>query len=137
MKYKPHMAALAAGVGLMAFASPAAAFSGDEAIMDGSNFRLNPDTLEPGCFVGARMASTHVDLEYLAEGDYVKELHIWVKKDAPFSVDQVLVPSKRDGYAVYDSAFDTGTTTTIRTSIRARPPSTCSRRISIRSTRPT
>jgi hypothetical protein len=111
LKYKPHMAALAAGVGLMAFASPAAAFSGDEAILDGSNFRLNPDTLEPGCFVGARMASTHIDLEYLAEGDYVKELHISVKKDAPFSVDQVLVPSKRDGYAVYDSAFDTGTTT--------------------------
>jgi hypothetical protein len=103
------VAALAAGVGLMAFASPAGAFTGDEAILDGANFRLNPETLEPGCFVGARMASTHIDLEYLAEGDYVKELHISVKKDAPFSVDQVLVPSKFDGYAVYSSAFDTGT----------------------------
>jgi hypothetical protein len=109
LKYKPQVAALAAGVGLMAFASPALAFSGDEAILDGANFRLNPDTLEPGCFVGARMASTHIDLEYLTEGQFAKELHISVKKNAPFSVDQVLVPSKYDGYAVYDSAFDTGT----------------------------
>jgi hypothetical protein len=108
LKYKPQVAAIAAGVGLMAFASPAGAFSGDEAILDGANFRLNPDTLEPGCFVGARMASTHIDLEYLAEGELAKELHISVKKDAPFSVDQVLVPSKYDGYAVYDTSFDTG-----------------------------
>lgn len=112
MKFKPYLAAAAAGIGLMAFATPASAFSGDEAILDGSQFRLNPDTLEPGCHLASRMSSQHLDLTYLMQGQIAKELHIKVKGNAPFSVDQVLVPSKLDGYAVYDSEFDTGTITT-------------------------
>jgi hypothetical protein len=52
---------------------------------------------------------THIDLKSLVDGDgFVKEMHVTVDDDAPFSVDQVLVPSWYDGYRVYNS-FDTGT----------------------------
>jgi hypothetical protein len=109
LKYKPHVAALAAGVGLMAFASPAMA-SGDFAIKDDApKFRLNPYTLEPGCFQlgdGFRYrnvdADTHIDVTQL-----VKEAHISVDTDANFSIDQALIPGKHSGYKVYNT-FDTG-----------------------------
>jgi hypothetical protein len=106
---KPLLAATAVSVGAMAFASPALAFSGDEALLGGPQFRLNPDTLEPGCDLAGRMASKHLDATFLANGDIVKELHITVRNSAPFSVDQVLVPSTLDGYSVYSTGgFDTG-----------------------------
>ena len=85
-----------------------AALSGDPGI-NAPSFRLNPNTLEPGCFIGSSLASSHIDLTYLGdEGQFAKELHVTVRDDAPFSVDQVLVPSAIDGYSVYN-AFDTGT----------------------------
>jgi hypothetical protein len=106
LKYKPHVAALAAGVGLMAFASPAMALPGDDAIKSSSPFRLNPYTLEPGCTTRAHTDS-HIDIAALVDGDIREELHVTVGHDSPVSVDQVLVPGKYGGYAVYDE-FDTG-----------------------------
>lgn len=103
--------ALIASAAIAAFgasaAAASAALSGDAGI-DAPSFRLNPYTLEPGCFNGSRLADSHIDLTYLGdEGQFAKELHISVRDDAPFSVDQVLVPSKLDGYNVYNT-FDTG-----------------------------
>jgi hypothetical protein len=108
LKLKPYLAVLAAGVGLTVASAPAAAFSGDEAIRDSAKFRLNTETLEPGCFLARGMSSDHIDLKYLSEGEVAKELHIKVKPQAWFSVDQVLVPSRLDGYAVYNGNFSTG-----------------------------
>jgi hypothetical protein len=106
LKYKPHMAALAAGVGLMAFASPAMALPGDAAIESSSPFRLNPYTLEPGCTTRA-YTDEHIDIASLVDGDFREELHVTVGKSSPVSVDQVLVPGVGGGYAVYNT-FDTG-----------------------------
>ena len=106
MKYKPHMVALAAGIGLMAFASPALALPGDEAINDSSPFRLNPYTLEPGCTTRAHLDS-HIDIAALVDGDIREELHVTVAHDSPVSVDQVLVAGRYGGYKVYNT-FDTG-----------------------------
>jgi hypothetical protein len=111
LKFKPHMAALAAGVGLMAFASPAMAGYGDFAVKDDApKFRLNPLTLEPGCFqLGVSFtyrdvdADAHIDVQQL-----VKEAHISVDPGANFSIDQALIPGKNSGYKVYNT-FDTGT----------------------------
>jgi hypothetical protein len=115
LNYKPMLAAAVAGLGVMAFSSPALAdgLSGDPAIKSSSPFRLNPYTLEPGCFRVGRGddidIDTHIDLKSLVDGDgFVKELHLTVDEDAHFSVDQVLVPSASDGYRIYN-AFDTGT----------------------------
>jgi hypothetical protein len=107
LKYKPHMAALAAGVGLMAFASPAMALPGDAAIDSSSPFRLNPYTLEPGCTTRANTDS-HIDIAALVDGDIREELHVSVRNGSPVSVDQVLVAGRYGGYAVYNE-FDTGT----------------------------
>ena len=107
MKYKPHVAALAAGVGLMAFASPAMALPGDAAISSSSPFRLNPYTLEPGCTTRADTDS-HIDIKALVDGDIREELHVSVGNGSPVSVDQVLVAGKYGGYAIYNE-FDTGT----------------------------
>ena len=111
MKYKPHVAALAAGVGLMAFASPAMADFGDVAVdRDAPKFRLNPYTLEPGCFqLGSGYkyrdveADAHIDVQELQ-----KQAHITVEPDANFSIDQALIPGKHSGYNIYNK-FDTGT----------------------------
>jgi hypothetical protein len=110
LKYKPQLAAMAAGVGLMAVAAPAMA-AGDVAIKDDApKFRLNPYTLEPGCFqLGSGYkyrnvsADAHIDVTQL-----VKEAHISVAPGANFSIDQALIPGKNSGYSVYDT-FDTGT----------------------------
>lgn len=69
MQYKSLLAAAAASVGLMAFATPALALPGDDAIDSSKPFRLNPYTLEPGCFVVGRGddgdIDTHIDLKSL------------------------------------------------------------------------
>ena len=53
LEVQAQLAAMAAGVGLMAFATPAMA-GGDDAIKaDAPAFRLNKWTLEPGCFCSA------------------------------------------------------------------------------------
>jgi hypothetical protein len=111
LKFKPYLAVATAGVGLMAFASPALASAGDKAIAnDAPKFRLNPYTLEPGCFQLGSVykyrsvdADTHIDVTQL-----VKQAHISVDPDANFSIDQALIPGKHSGYKVYNT-FDTGT----------------------------
>jgi hypothetical protein len=107
LKLKPLATAATVGVGALALAAPALA-APDAAILDQTHFRLNPDTLEPGCYLAGRMDSAHLDLTYLSQGTFATELHISVRDNAPFSVDQVLVPSAIGGYSVYNS-FDTGT----------------------------
>jgi hypothetical protein len=114
MKFKPLLAVATCSVGVMAFASPAMALPGDDAVLRQAPFRLNPTTLEPGCFIPGRGnvdLDSHIDLTSLADGDIVRELHVTVRDGAAFSVDQVLVPSATDGYKVY-STFDTGTSGT-------------------------
>ena len=80
---------------------------GDKAVAeDAPTFRLNPYTLEPGCYLAKDLADAHVDF-----GDTVKSAHIKVRPRADFSVDQALVPGKDSGYVVYNT-FDTGTSST-------------------------
>ena len=77
---------------------------GDKAVADDvPTFRLNPYTLEPGCYLAKDLAGAHVDI-----GDTLKSAHITVRPRMDFSVDQALVPGKKSGYVVYN-AFDTGT----------------------------
>src|SRR4051812_30837850 len=105
---------LALGVSAMvgALALPAAAYAnGDTAISDPlpGAFRLNSYTLEPGCFVPGRNAPADVDAHFTFDEDgLATEAHVTVSHGASFSVDQVLVPSLRDGYRVINE-FDTGT----------------------------
>ena len=111
---------LALGVSAMAatlaFGVPAASAAignpyhdGYDSAVDGAapdNFRLNLWTLEPGCYPAFHfMADTdrHIDI-----GDNAKSAHITVRNGADFSIDQVLVPGKNTGYAVYNTS-DTGT----------------------------
>ena len=115
MKFKPLVAVALTGLGLLVSSASAMALPGDNAIDDSSPFRLNPYTLEPGCFTPGHRGSvdpdSHIDLTALVDGDIVEELHITVDHDSPISVDQVLVPGRYDGYSVYDT-FDTGTSGT-------------------------
>jgi hypothetical protein len=111
---KKVLVALGATAGLAFSASAAYAMPGDPGVAAPS-FRLDAYTLEPGCFTPGRFSDVgldgHIDLTYLANGDFAKELHVSLDRDAPYSVDQVLVPSTVDGYKVYN-AFDTGTVNT-------------------------
>jgi hypothetical protein len=105
------LSALVAAFSMSAAAALADASLGDKAVAnDSPKFRLNLNTLEPGCFaLGSPLvyrsvdADTHIDVTQL-----VKEAHITVAPDANFSIDQVLIPGKNSGYAVYNT-FDTGT----------------------------
>lgn len=110
MKFKPLLAVAAASVGAMAFATPALALPGDDAIDSQSPFRLNSYTLEPGCTTRAHLDS-HIDIAALVDGDLVEELHVTVGHDSPVSVDQVLVAGKYAGYRIFNT-FDTGTSST-------------------------
>jgi hypothetical protein len=96
----------------MAFtASPALASDG---------YSRDRNYLEPGCFMpdgyghwgngsgGNVDLDSHLDLTALLDHEFVKELHVSVSENAPFSVDQVLVKGVRDGYRIYNE-FDTGT----------------------------
>jgi hypothetical protein len=75
---------------------------GDKAVAaDVPTFRLNPYTLEPGCYL--QWTDAHVDF-----GDTNKSAHIKVRPNADYSVDQALIPGKNSGYVVYNT-FDTGT----------------------------
>jgi hypothetical protein len=84
--------------------------SGDDAILPGSQFRLNPYTLEPGCYRADRI--TDVDSHILVNKNWSasEEAHITVEDGSAFSVDQVLVPSPIDGYKVVND-FSTGNET--------------------------
>ena len=99
--------ALAASLAVGTAAASADGGFGDKAVADDvPTFRLNPYTLEPGCYLAKDLADAHVDF-----GDTVKSAHIKVKPRADFSVDQALVPGKDSGYVVYNT-FDTGTSST-------------------------
>ena len=98
------LSALAATFAVGTTASLADSSYGDKAVADDvPTFRLNPYTLEPGCYLARDLADAHVDF-----GDSVKSAHIQVRPRANFSVDQALIPGKKSGYVVYN-AFDTGT----------------------------
>src|SRR3954447_9195927 len=114
MKFTTLLVATTGCVAAMAFTSSAMALPGDEAVQSQAPFRLNPTTLEPGCFIPGRGnvdLDSHIDLTALADGSIVRELHVTVRDGAAFSVDQVLVPSSMDGYNLYNT-FDTGTSGT-------------------------
>jgi hypothetical protein len=99
--------ALAATLAVGTTAAFADGGPGDKAVAeDAPTFRLNPYTLEPGCYLAKDLADAHVDF-----GDTVKSAHIKVRPRANFSVDQALVPGKDSGYVVYNT-FDTGTSST-------------------------
>jgi hypothetical protein len=104
LKVKTLLAVGSASIGAMAFASPALALPGDDAVLSQSPFRLNPATLEPNCQLGGRLSAVHIDVG----GETSQEAHISVANGANYSVDQVLIPSRTDGYKVYNE-FDTGT----------------------------
>jgi hypothetical protein len=84
---------------------------GDVAVKnDSPTFRLNPYTLEPGCFlVGSHSRHNGVDVDSAIDVTEVsKQAQITVKPGTNFSIDQALVPGRHSGYVVY-STFDTGT----------------------------
>ena len=88
----------------------ASAVPGDPAISNPvpGVFRLNDRTLEPGCFVPGRSGVVDIDTHILVGPTSLSsEIHINVDDGAPFSIDEVLVPSTTDGYKVVDK-FDTG-----------------------------
>lgn len=93
---------------LLVSAAPASALPGDPGI-SAPNFRLNDNTLEPGCFVPGRNAPVDVDGHLVFSQDGITgEVHVTVSDGAAFSIDQVLAPSPIDGYNVVNT-FDTGT----------------------------
>jgi hypothetical protein len=101
--------ALIASAAIAAFgtsaATASAALSGDPGITDPA-FRLNPYTLEPGCF-SPRYVPSNIDLSSF-DFDALpnEELRVNNYSDK-FDIDQVLVPSAFGGYKVYDK-FDVG-----------------------------
>ena len=87
------LSALAATFAVGTTASLADSSYGDKAVADDvPTFRLNPYTLEPGCYLARDLADAHVDF-----GDSVKSAHIKVRPRANFSVDQALIPGKKSG----------------------------------------
>lgn len=84
---------------------------GDAGVLrNAPEFRLNPYTLEPGCFKpGMNRQHNGVDVDaHVDVTEKVKQAHLTITSGANFSVDQMLVPGKHSGYAVYNR-FDTGT----------------------------
>jgi hypothetical protein len=105
------VSALLAVFSLSAASALASGLPGDRAISSSSPFRLNDNTLEPGCFVPGRGPvdlDTHLNLSYLSSGTIARELHVTVDDGSPVNVDQVLVPSALDGYKVYNTFENTG-----------------------------
>lgn len=108
--HKRLVVGLVAGF-MCAVPATASAVPGDPGISNPTPgaFRLNDNTLEPGCFVPGRNAPIDVDSHLVIGVDGLsEEAHVTVSDGASFSVDQVLVPSPTDGYNVINT-FDTGT----------------------------
>jgi hypothetical protein len=104
------LSALLAVFSLSAAAASASSL-GDPAISSDHPFRLNPYTLEPGCFIPGRGPvdlDSHLDLTTLDAGQIARELHVTVDHNSPVNVDQVLVPSAIDGYRIYNTFENTG-----------------------------
>jgi len=99
---------LSALLAVFSLGAASAFASGDGALLPGSQFRLNPYTLEPACYRADHI--TDVDSHILVNNNWSssEEAHITVEDGSAFSVDQVLVPSPIDGYNVVND-FDTGT----------------------------
>src|SRR3954471_13531937 len=87
--------------------------------MANDGYSRDRNHLEPGCFMPdayGHWGDVDLDSHLTAGmrdghdkyGNVVEELHVTVSDDAPFSVDQVLVKGRGDGYTVYNE-FDTGT----------------------------
>lgn len=96
---------LSALVAMFSVSTAAALADGqDKAVLSDAPFRLDPQHLEPGCYLD--WGSAHIDI-----GDAQKQAHVKVAPGAAYSVDQVLVPGKTSGYVVYN-VFDTGTIAT-------------------------
>ena len=113
MNMRFRLALCVSAMSMLVLPAAASAVPGDPAISDPlpGAFRLDDGNLEPGCFVPGRFApvdiSRHIDLTYLSKGEFVREMHISVDDDAPFNVDQVLVPSVIDGYNVVNEFSNT------------------------------
>ena len=111
--------ALAATLAVGTAAASADGGFGDKAVADDvPTFRLNPYTLEPGCYLATGLADAHVDF-----GDTVKSAHIKVRPKADFSVDQALVPARTPGTSSTTRSTP-GPALRTRTSIPIRPAST-------------
>jgi hypothetical protein len=94
----------------MSTALASASSLGDVAVKnDAPKFRLNPYTLEPGCFlVGSHSKHNGVDVDGRVDvTQLVEEGQITVKPGTQFSVDQALIPGEHSGYRVVNN-FDTG-----------------------------
>lgn len=105
------VAAATAAVSLWVMTGVALALPGDQAIDSQHPFRLDDRNLEPGCFEPGRGPvdlDSHLDLTFLMDGEIARELHVTVDEDSPVNVDQVLVPSRLDGYRVYNNFENTG-----------------------------
>jgi hypothetical protein len=86
----------------------AQAASGDRAISDPlpGEFRLNPYTLEPGCF-SPRYVPSNIDLSSF-DMDVVANEELRVANRSgddlfSYNIDQILVPAHGNGYRVYDT----------------------------------
>jgi hypothetical protein len=108
---RPSRLAFAAAASIAALGLGAGAASAqDNALTAPTGFTLTPTTLEPGCWlVGApgNPMNGFMNTTPAAGG----QAHVDVLFGAPYSVDQVLVPSTvatAPGYKVYNT-FDTGT----------------------------
>src|SRR4051794_32871221 len=102
------------GVGTASASADQYSTYGDIAIQQNAPlFRLNPNSLEPGCFRPGHNdfhngvpIDAHIDVT-----QRVGNVQISVDRGTNFSIDQVLVPGQRSGYVVYNT-FDTGTSNT-------------------------
>jgi hypothetical protein len=106
---KTSAAAIAAGAAIAALGLSAATASASGIQSTSPMFRLDPATLEPGCFqlnTGSTHLGDFVD-DHVTAGATGASAQVSVLAGANLSVDQVLVPGP-NGYAIYNT-FDTGT----------------------------
>jgi hypothetical protein len=95
---------LSALLAVFSLAAASAFASGDDAIMAGSPFRLNPFTLEPSCYRADHIAD--VDHHVVFDDGFTTEAHVTVGDGSSVSIDQLLVPGQHSGYVVYNTFQD-------------------------------
>jgi hypothetical protein len=95
---------LSALLAVFSLAAASAFASGDDAILPGSPFRLNPTTLEPSCYRADHIAD--VDKHLVFDDGFTTEAHVTVGDGAAVSIDQLLVPGQHSGYVVYNTFQD-------------------------------
>jgi hypothetical protein len=89
---------------MLSLGAASAFASGDDAVLAGSPFRLNPHTLEPSCFRADYIAD--VDTHIVFDDGFTTEAHVTVNDGSAVSIDQLLVPGKNSGYVVYNTFQD-------------------------------